>query len=397
MPATRQPSHKSDRPLNIMHIASGDLWAGAENQIYYLICQLQSQATIQTHVILLNEGILADKLRTLGANVTILDETRLNTFVLAIKLTQIVHRIKPDIIHSHRIKENVLGGIASLLVPQTRCITTIHGAQEIHYSIRDLHKKAFPLLEKFTLRFIFKKIVFVSYELHDKLSTHYSRSKSAVIENGIDIEETLNRASLTNEETPGNGKIKVALLGRIVDVKRADIFIQIAEELIRRHPDRFTFYIIGDGPLYNETRHTIEAKKLNNDLVMTGFAANPLPLLKKMHYLLITSDHEGLPTNLLEAMCLKVPVISHHLGGIAKVLIDGELGTLIKNQDYKDYADAIEHCETNKKSIAERCEKAFTHLQKNYSSAKTAELYLREYLHLSKPPQQPANPAIPEN
>ena len=43
----------------------------------------------------------------------------------------------------------------------------------------------------------------------------------------------------------------------------------------------------------------------------------------------MTSDHEGLPMILLEAMALKIPVLAHAVGGIPKLLDYGNCGILI--------------------------------------------------------------------
>ena len=48
-----------NRPLRVMHIISGDLWAGAEVQAFTLLQQLE--ARVQLHVVILNQGELSQR------------------------------------------------------------------------------------------------------------------------------------------------------------------------------------------------------------------------------------------------------------------------------------------------------------------------------------------------
>ena len=64
--------------IRVTHIASGDLWAGVEVQLYTLVKSLNRLPEIQSSVILLNHGTLEQKLKELGIEVQILDETKLS-------------------------------------------------------------------------------------------------------------------------------------------------------------------------------------------------------------------------------------------------------------------------------------------------------------------------------
>ena len=120
-----------DKPpnINVLHIASGDLWAGAEVQLFTLAKALNNRKDIDISVVLLNHGMLEQKLLNEGIDVNVLDESTLNGFQILLQLIYIVREIKPDVIHTHRVKENVLGSVAALFnnIPTIR---TQHGAPE---------------------------------------------------------------------------------------------------------------------------------------------------------------------------------------------------------------------------------------------------------------------------
>ena len=68
----------------VLHIASGDLWAGAEVQLFTLVKTLHKYLNVPVSVILLNHGELENKLRAAGIKVIVLDECETNTEFLSI-------------------------------------------------------------------------------------------------------------------------------------------------------------------------------------------------------------------------------------------------------------------------------------------------------------------------
>ena len=96
--------------MNILHLASGDLWAGAEVQLYHLCTALKQKCAIDLHIVLLNHGQLEQKLIENGIRVTVLDENILSTHKIGWRLHQYVKNNPVDIIHSHLLKENLIGG-----------------------------------------------------------------------------------------------------------------------------------------------------------------------------------------------------------------------------------------------------------------------------------------------
>ena len=108
------------RPLRIIHIASGDLWAGAEVQLYHLAKALHSADNLHLKVVLLNYGELHHRLKEKGIDVNVINEKQYGIFRLFIEFKSIAQKFQPDIIHTHRYKENILGSLTGILLPHTR-------------------------------------------------------------------------------------------------------------------------------------------------------------------------------------------------------------------------------------------------------------------------------------
>lgn len=327
--------------LCVAHIASGDLWGGAEAQLYSLAKELNRSSAISLYVILLNHGILEQRLRDCGVEVIVVDETKFSSVQVLFRLYRILADIRPNILHTHRQKENVLGSLAMLFLGNCKSLRTVHGQAEFSLRLWQVHKRFYRLLDWFCGRVLQDRIVAVSEELGILLARQFTPQKVGVVYNGVDVDEVINRSRL-QISLPGSAEaFKVAFVGRLVPVKRVDVFIDIAKELLSEDKDRYRFYVFGEGPLQKELDAQIRAANIGCYIYRMGFTEDLAAYLVRMNTLVITSNHEGLPISLLEALVLGVPVLAHAVGGIPELLNDGKYGELVSTQHPMDYAKKI--------------------------------------------------------
>ena len=69
-------------PIRVLHIASGDLWAGAEVQLFTLAKALKNNTNTIVDIVLFNHGTLEQKLLSCDINVIVLDESKLNSLAI---------------------------------------------------------------------------------------------------------------------------------------------------------------------------------------------------------------------------------------------------------------------------------------------------------------------------
>jgi glycosyltransferase involved in cell wall biosynthesis len=99
---------------------------------------------------------------------------------------------------------------------------------------------------------------------------------------------------------------------------------------------------------------------------------------------MITSDHEGLPMNLLEAMALEVPVIAHGVGGISAALGGGRFGDLVSKHDCQAYARALLDLVDALPAARQRALDGLAFLRDHYSSHECARRYMALYNQLQR-------------
>lgn len=95
--------------------------------------------------------------------------------------------------------------------------------------------------------------------------------------------------------------------------------------------------------------------------------------------LLMTSDHEGLPMILLEAMTLSVPIISHGVGGIPHLLDHGNCGILVHDHSAPAYAREILRLAEDHIATSNITKLALNRVTTHYSAEQNTNKYYEEY------------------
>ena len=134
-------------------------------------------------------------------------------------------------------------------------------------------------------------------------------------------------------------KFTICNVGRLVSLKRQDRIIEIAKILKSRELD-VEFWIIGNGPLEASLKKQAHIAGVDNMVLFKGYQCNPYPYIYNADLFLLTSDTEGYPTVVCEALCLGKPIVSTNVTGVDELL--GHDAGLISNFNVTDIADKIE-------------------------------------------------------
>ncbi len=363
-----------------MQLASGDLWAGAEVMIYNLAVALNNRADVSLQVVLLNDGELASRLRQAGVAVTVFDESRLGFAALLGRLLQLSRQFQPDVIHTHRRKENILGAFAALARRRCRSIRTVHGDEEHPPHWYQLPQRLVRFADLLTGRFLQQKIVAVSDELAERLASRYPLAKVVTIANGIDHQAIRQRAATAVDPLVVNkGQFRVALVGRMVAVKRVDLFLQIAALAEQAGETGFAFYVIGDGPQLESMRAMVKQLELRS-VQFLGYSENTPAYLAQMDALCVTSDHEGLPMVVLEAFSVDLPVVARSVGGLPALLDHGRAGLLVESAEAEGFLRNLKRLAENRELRESVTARASNLLLLNYSAESMALRYQVIYL-----------------
>ena len=303
--------------IRAVHIASGDLWAGAEAQIYTLLKSLK-ELSCEPMAILLNDGELATRLRTEGIAVHICCERQLGFWSLLRSMTKLLIHLKPDVVHTHRQKENILGSIAAWRAKTPVCVRTAHGMTEFQPSLK---QRLQALADKMCCRYLQHKVVAVSDEMNERLASQYGTKKVITIYNGVDVERLAAVKASPSIKESNCGAVHIGMIGRIEPVKRVDIFLRTASLLLENRDDtNWRFHVIGDGSHLPQMQSLASKLGIADNVKFYGHRNDAHECMAALDIMVICSDHEGLPMSALERLAMQKCLVAHTVGGLDELL-----------------------------------------------------------------------------
>jgi len=316
--------------MRICHVISGDLWAGAEVMGLRLLTGLSEIKGVEISAILLNEGKLAREFRNFGIPIDVVDETRLSFFHINRRFHEILRKSKTDIIHTHRLKENILGYLSSRKAGRAiPLVCTQHGLDEPQLGLK---WKLMSRANLYMLSKYFSSIVAVSEDIRGKLLEKYRfpKDKLVVIHNGTEIQDWIHPERIDHPFTIGSA-------GRFFPVKDYPFFVEVAAA-VNRYAKNVRFELAGEGPEFERITERIQQYGLQDVFHLKGFMENMSEFYNGLDLYINTSIHEGFPMSVLEAMSHGIPVVASKEGGIKEAVTDGVHGFLIEGRDPNRYA-----------------------------------------------------------
>jgi len=133
--------------------------------------------------------------------------------------------------------------------------------------------------------------------------------------------------------------IKCISIGRLTNnQKRIDIMLKAFRE-VAIEMQKARLYIVGDGGDRTRLEELRDFMGLGEVVFFLGRKPNVYDYLNDADIFLMSSDLEGLPMVLLEALAMKKVIIATDVGGVSEVVRDGETGFLVNREDYRALAE----------------------------------------------------------
>ncbi|HEU5008795.1 MAG TPA: glycosyltransferase [Jatrophihabitantaceae bacterium] len=211
----------------------------------------------------------------------------------------------PDVIHAHNVKASAVAALArgSSGIP---IVTTLHGLAGYAGAARVLARCS-------------DLVVAVSEHVAAELCAHrYPAARLRVIENAITPLPVHERSRARRRLSIPDASRVVVSLARFAPQKRHDLLI----EAWRSTRADAVLLLAGDGPTRVDVERSVVAAGLAQRVHLLGERQDPDWLLAAADIAVLSTDWEGLPVSLLEAMSVGVPVVASRVGGVAEVLAD---------------------------------------------------------------------------
>lgn len=336
------------QPFHVIYIITKLELGGAQKVCLTLLEQLHNKG-IATHLISGKEGPLVDQAKKMSGTI-LLDQLyreigspfgEITCFFYLIKVLRSLRKQHPNlIVHTHSTKAGLLGRWAAFFAGISERVHTIHGYGFNHYQPWFI-RYSIIFLEWIT-SFITTHFICVSSEDAKegiKLFPGFTQRHS-IIRAAIDYSRFYNAREMLphfpSQQQP-------FILGTIACFKKQKNLFDVlrAFHWAYTYDNSLRLEIIGDGILHNAIIQWINHQKLHNVITLHGWQHDVLPFMLNWHCFVSSSLWEGLPCSIVEARCLKLPVISYNTGGIQDIITHEKNGLLCAQKDWLTLAQNI--------------------------------------------------------
>lgn len=179
------------------------------------------------------------------------------------------------------------------------------------------------------------KIVFVSEDVKRRFMELYTikDDKCTVIYNLID-KNVIQRLAVSNNVVKRN--FTICMVGRLNKQKRYDRALKVAKRLKSDGYD-FDLWIIGEGNLEKSLKALSHEYGIDDCVHFLGFQKPSYPYMKEADIYLNTSEAEGYPLVVCEALCLGLAIVATDISGASEILTDSKYGLLVPEKDEDIY------------------------------------------------------------
>ncbi len=305
------------------------------------------------------------------------------TFKILFKLS----RKRFDLVNTHtRFFSTSLLGLIFAKIKRTALVHTEHGAR--HSILSNKLIEAIGEIYDHTIGSLIIKSasrnIGISEAARDFLK-HLGAEDTIVIPNGVDT-DVFRKVETDLAKSLGlNGAIVITFVGRLIYAKGVQDLIS-AFPMIKETIPNVKLLIVGDGPYRRQLEELTMETGWSKDINFLGQKTREqiTEILSVTDVFVNPSYSEGLPTSVLEAGAIGVPIVATDVGGTREIVENGKTGLLIKEREPGQIAEAVSLLAGNKQAAQENLARKFSEAARlkivnNYSwedaVMKTMEVY----------------------
>lgn len=288
------------------------------------------------------------------------------------KLFKAIKGVKCDVVHMH-LSVPYFGVLSILFDRKKKYVVTCHNQAENEKANNPIRF----YVKNFCLKFNLLEQVAISHQNAKSIENVYSVPPIKLIYNGratmgvtAGIEDT--KRQIDHYKKTPHTKV-FTLIARCSSQKNIPRLIRCFNQLIALGED-VTLLIIGNG--YDSWEISPMVKQANPSIHFLGQKHNIADYLFCSDFFTLSSDYEGMPITLIEALSCGCIPVGTPVSGFNDVVEDGKTGFVAKNFTDSAYLDALKRAIDNKDKISKEG------LQKLYESKLSMVACAREYERL---------------
>lgn len=291
---------------------------------------------VETQLCVINNDHVDDKFEKVNFNVS-------NRFHFISKLRSHIKKEQVDCVISAKEQANFALFVASIGT-KVNCLYVRHSS--IGKGIGLFYSACILLFYCLVLLRRNNKIGCVSVEITEFLQKMIPFFKKRIIylPNAV-VDDRFYESS--NEEITEDLRNKVdgsiITVSRLIKSKRIEDIINAYNIIYSKNKNLPNLIVVGDGPELERLELIVREYNLTSKVYFLGYVSNPYPLMKLSSIFILSSELEGMPTVLIEALALnKIVISSDCKTGPKELLMNGKCGYLYTVGDVAKLANTIE-------------------------------------------------------
>lgn len=317
------PPHSGS--LKVAHLIKGLGRGGAESLLPQTLARRGDGFDYTVGYLLPWKDALVGEVEAAGASVRCLGgRSNLGLLARVPAVARWLREERADVVHAHL----PLAGVVARLAGRAAAVPVVY----TEHNLQKRYHLATRWANRLTWR-LQRRVVAVSGEVAESIRHHLgTRVPVTVVRNGIDTEGP---APTPAEVAALRARWGIAADAPVVGTvavlrrqKRLDLWLAAARRLRAERP-ACRFLIVGDGPLRGELEAEAQRLGIAEAVVFAGLQSPVASYVAACDVMMISSEFEGLPLALLEAMAAERAVVATRVGGIPEVVEDGTSGVLV--------------------------------------------------------------------
>jgi glycosyltransferase involved in cell wall biosynthesis len=323
--------------IRVVEVLATGTNGGAQEHLFGLLSRLD-RSRYETSVVALSAGSAVRKLQRADFDVTVLDEP--DDAVAVGALTAYLADIRPDIVHTHMYRADVVGTKAIMALDHAGhrrpyLISTVHSSRVRSVADRELIRSLTPEMDQ---------VIAVSKAIERKIADeHREGAPVRLIYNGVDLDRYDHQepcCTLRDEYGMEAGSQIVGVVARLEPEKGHVTLLEAWPAVLRAVPDAYLL-VVGEGSRRDALEALARELRIAHRIVFTGRRDDVPAVTAALDVAVLPSYREAQGLSILEAMALSRPVVASNVGGIPEMIEDGVSGLLVPPHDADALAAAI--------------------------------------------------------
>ena len=365
-----------------MHVMGGGDVGGAKTQIMNTVTGLSR--TNDVMLISFRAGPFADEARERGIDVRVIE--RHNPFRAARTMRDLVDEFKPDIIHCHGGRANLMGAMVrrSRRIP---IITTVHSDYRLDYLGSPLKQHTLGTANAIALRFLDFYQPVADRMARTLIERGFDPERIVKIYNGMEFnrpEGEFDRAAYLRETYGAEieeGDVLCGIAARLTAVKDIATTVRGFAEALKTAP-QLRLFIAGDGEDADMLKKLCDQLGVRERVTFCGWVSQVMPFFRAMDINLLSSVSETFPYSILEGVCAGCATICSDVGGMPELIDTGENGYIFPVGDDKKLAEYMARLANDAALRHTFAEALYAKASRDFSKDKMCERQEANYRHV---------------